>query len=57
MICLSGSCPLYTVEANDTCVGIYQANNVTWSQLLAWNPYVLLTSAVGTTMSDLFPDS
>ena len=41
-ICLSGSCPLYTVQANDTCVGIYQANNISWSQLLAWNPYVFL---------------
>ena len=38
-VCLSGSCPLYTVQANDTCVGIYQANNISWSQLLAWNPY------------------
>ncbi|PIL32555.1 hypothetical protein GSI_05258 [Ganoderma sinense ZZ0214-1] len=37
-ICLSGSCPLYTVQTNDTCVGIYQANNISWSQLLAWNP-------------------
>ena len=37
-ICLSGSCPLYTVQANDTCVGIYQANSLSWGQLLAWNP-------------------
>ncbi|KAI0364300.1 hypothetical protein BV20DRAFT_1029986 [Pilatotrama ljubarskyi] len=39
-ICLSGSCPLYTVKANDTCVGIYQANTISWSQLLAWNPQI-----------------
>ncbi|KAI0350482.1 hypothetical protein OH77DRAFT_1069072 [Trametes cingulata] len=39
-ICLSGSCPLYTVQANDTCVGIYMANKISWSQLLAWNPQI-----------------
>ncbi|KAI0714387.1 hypothetical protein C8T65DRAFT_644159 [Cerioporus squamosus] len=37
-ICLSGSCPLYTVKPKDTCLGIYQANAISWSQLLAWNP-------------------
>ncbi|TFK91429.1 carbohydrate-binding module family 50 protein [Polyporus arcularius HHB13444] len=39
-ICLSGSCPLYTVKSSDTCVGIYQANGILWSQLLAWNPQI-----------------
>ncbi len=43
-ICLSGSCPLYHVNANDTCLGIYQTNSISWSQLLAWNPYVPLPS-------------
>ncbi|RDX41745.1 hypothetical protein OH76DRAFT_1411835 [Lentinus brumalis] len=37
-ICLSGSCPIYHVNANDTCLGIYQTNSISWSQLLAWNP-------------------
>uniref|UniRef100_A0A8H7XIN7 LysM domain-containing protein n=1 Tax=Psilocybe cubensis TaxID=181762 RepID=A0A8H7XIN7_PSICU len=37
-ICLPGSCTLYTVQANDTCVTIYQANNIGWTQLIAWNP-------------------
>ncbi|KAI0364298.1 hypothetical protein BV20DRAFT_1125711 [Pilatotrama ljubarskyi] len=39
-ICLSGSCPLYTVKANGTCVGIYMANGISWAQLLAWNPQI-----------------
>ena len=42
-ICSSGSCTLYTVQTGDTCVGLYTANNITWTQLLAWNPCVLLS--------------
>ncbi|KAF8966665.1 hypothetical protein BDZ97DRAFT_1917471 [Flammula alnicola] len=37
-ICLSGSCTVYTVQLTDTCVKIYQAQNIGWTQLLAWNP-------------------
>ncbi|PPQ88423.1 hypothetical protein CVT25_011225 [Psilocybe cyanescens] len=37
-ICLSGSCTLYTVKPTDTCVKIYQAQNIGWTQLIAWNP-------------------
>ncbi|KAF8193652.1 hypothetical protein BJ912DRAFT_959969 [Pholiota molesta] len=39
-ICLSGSCTLYTVQPADTCVKIYQAQNIGWTQLLAWNPQI-----------------
>lgn len=37
-LCSSGSCKLYTVAAGDTCVGLYTAQRITWTQLLAWNP-------------------
>ncbi|KAI0954351.1 hypothetical protein AcV7_007610 [Taiwanofungus camphoratus] len=39
-ICLSGACSLYTVQTNDTCVEIAADHNVTWSQLLSWNPQI-----------------
>ncbi|VDC05351.1 unnamed protein product [Peniophora sp. CBMAI 1063] len=37
-ICSSGSCTLYTVQTGDTCIGLYTTHNITWTQLLAWNP-------------------
>ncbi|KZV65858.1 carbohydrate-binding module family 50 protein [Peniophora sp. CONT] len=37
-ICSPGSCTLHTVQSSDTCVGLYTANDITWTQLLAWNP-------------------
>ncbi|CCM00582.1 uncharacterized protein FIBRA_02618 [Fibroporia radiculosa] len=40
VICLSGVCPLYTVQQNDTCVSIAAAKDIAWSQLLAWNPQI-----------------
>ncbi|KAJ6518856.1 hypothetical protein C8R45DRAFT_809437 [Mycena sanguinolenta] len=39
-ICLSGHCTLYNVQSGDTCVSIYEKENVTWSELLAWNPQI-----------------
>ncbi|KAJ3559301.1 hypothetical protein NM688_g426 [Phlebia brevispora] len=37
-ICLSGKCPLYTVQQSDTCVSIAEAESISWAQLIAWNP-------------------
>ncbi|KKP02189.1 LysM domain-containing protein [Trichoderma harzianum] len=32
------NCQQYTVISNDTCIGICSHNNITYAQLLSWNP-------------------
>ncbi|PTB40686.1 carbohydrate-binding module family 50 protein [Trichoderma asperellum CBS 433.97] len=32
------NCQLYTVQPNDSCIGIISNNNITYAQLLSWNP-------------------
>ncbi|EHK43389.1 hypothetical protein TRIATDRAFT_85797 [Trichoderma atroviride IMI 206040] len=41
-LCIPQSCNLYTVASNDTCYGIAQAHNGTFSatQLISWNPNI-----------------
>ncbi|KAI0398850.1 hypothetical protein F4802DRAFT_613319 [Xylaria palmicola] len=39
-LCLGHSCPTITLEANSTCNGLAKANNMTYAQLLAWNPSI-----------------
>ncbi|KAF7936224.1 uncharacterized protein EAE98_002443 [Botrytis deweyae] len=41
-LCIPQSCKLYTVAANDTCHGIVQSYNMTFSstQLISWNPNI-----------------
>ncbi|PON21365.1 LysM domain-containing protein [Trichoderma gamsii] len=41
-LCIPQSCNLYTVAGNDTCYGIAQAHNGTFSatQLISWNPNI-----------------
>ncbi|MCJ1355898.1 MAG: hypothetical protein MMC33_005890 [Icmadophila ericetorum] len=37
-LCLQNTCQTYTVQGNDTCTAIASAQNVTYAQILAWNP-------------------
>ena len=37
-LCLINTCSVCTVQQNDTCDGISSANNISTTQLLAWNP-------------------
>ncbi|KAL6690470.1 hypothetical protein J3F84DRAFT_389421 [Trichoderma pleuroticola] len=37
---LRSNCQQYTVNSNDTCIGICSHNNVTYAQLLSWNPEI-----------------
>lgn len=41
-LCIPDACELYTVDANDTCYGIAQLYNGTFSvrQLISWNPNI-----------------
>lgn len=37
-LCIAHQCTTYTVQQNDTCTAIASANNITYAQILAWNP-------------------
>lgn len=37
-LCLVNSCPVYTVQTNDTCKAIAKAHNATEAQISSWNP-------------------
>ncbi|KAF4534766.1 LysM domain-containing protein [Lasiodiplodia theobromae] len=39
-LCLTNSCKVFTVTANDTCTSIARASNITEAQLHAWNPII-----------------
>ena len=39
-LCLPQSCQIYNVQSGDTCLGIAANSNITYTQLLAWNPSV-----------------
>lgn len=45
------SCSTYTVQANDTCIGISNSAGATWAQILSWN------SAIDKTCSYVQPPS
>ena len=39
-LCLPQSCTIYTIQSNDTCYGIANNANITYTQLLSWNPTI-----------------
>ena len=41
-LCLTNTCEIYTVKANDTCQDIVASHPITLPQLLAWNPIINL---------------
>lgn len=39
-LCLPQNCPIYTIQSNDTCYAIASNANITYTQLLSWNPTI-----------------
>ena len=39
-LCLPQTCPIYTIQPSDTCYGIAGNANITYTQLLSWNPSI-----------------